>query len=167
MRQASAGAYGRSLLSKSTIETPGDSGRPRMCVLHSSVRQSEPEAREEVQPAWVVSLKQIDFPIALPFLELFFAAKRGGRGFVGLKPNQPLDLVSFGETGNEAVPVLPNSPPEVGSRADVKDPIGLLARDRRRTSILAAGMGPDLRRDGSVNRIDPIRSRRATAQRIP
>jgi hypothetical protein len=77
----------------------------------------------------IVSLKQIDFPIALPFLELFFAAKRGSGGFVGLKPNQPLDLVSFGEAGNELILVLSNTPPEVGSRADVKSSMGFAGEE--------------------------------------
>ena len=68
----------------------------------------------------VVVFKQIDLPVAFPFLELFFAAKCRGGGFVGLKPNEPLDAVPLGKAGNELVLVLPNAPLKVGSRADVK-----------------------------------------------
>ncbi len=78
---------------------------------------------------WVVAFKQIDFPVAFPFLELFFAAKRGGRGFMGLKPNQPLDLVSFRKAGDESVLVLPNAPPEIGSRTDVKGSVGFAGKE--------------------------------------
>lgn len=39
---------------------------------------------------------------------------------MNLKPNQPLDLVSFRETGNESFLVLPNAPREIGGRANVK-----------------------------------------------
>jgi hypothetical protein len=52
---------------------------------------------------WIVSFKQIDFPIAFPLLELFFAAKRGSRRIVSLKPNEPLDLVSLRKAGDESV----------------------------------------------------------------
>lgn len=68
----------------------------------------------------VVPLEQIDLPIALPLLELFFAAQRRGRSIVRLKPNQPLDLVSFRKAGDELVFVLPNPPRELRSRADIK-----------------------------------------------
>ena len=78
---------------------------------------------------WVVPFKQIDFPVAFPFLELLLAAKRGSRRFVGLKPNQPLDLVSFREAGNESVLVFPNPPREIGSRADVKGPVGFAGEE--------------------------------------
>jgi hypothetical protein len=79
------------------------------CVLIFSFRdwRLRSKARVEIQPVRVVALEQIDFPVALPFLELFFAAQHGSRRFVSLKPNQQLDLVSLGEAGTEAVLVLP------------------------------------------------------------
>jgi hypothetical protein len=48
---------------------------------------------------------------------------------VGLKLNEPLDLVSFRKAGNELVLVLPNTPPEVGSRADVKGAVGFAGEE--------------------------------------
>ena len=80
---------------------------------------SKLNAGVEVQPVWIVPFDQIDFPVAFPLLELFFTVQCCGRGFVSLKPNQPLDLVPFRESGNEAVFVLPNASREIGSRTDV------------------------------------------------
>lgn len=84
--------------------------------------------RIKVHPIRLVAFKQINFPVAFPFLELFLAAKRRSGGFVGSDSNQPLDLVSFRKAGNKPVLVLPDAPREIGSHSDVKGFIGLLAR---------------------------------------
>jgi hypothetical protein len=84
---------------------------------------SELEAQVKVQPMRVVPFEQIDFPVAFPFLELFFAAKRVGRIFVGLAPNQPIDPVPLGKAGNEFVPVLPNTPRQIRGRTDIESSV--------------------------------------------
>jgi hypothetical protein len=71
----------------------------------------------------VVAFEQIDFPVALPLFDLLLAAERGSRRLVNLKPNESIDLVALGEAGNEFILVLPNSPPEVGCRAEVEGSI--------------------------------------------
>lgn len=78
---------------------------------------------------WVVSLKQIDFPVAFPFLDLFLAVKRGSCGFVNLKPNGSFDLVPLGEAGNEPVLVFPNSPRKIGCQADVQGSVVLVGEE--------------------------------------
>jgi hypothetical protein len=67
----------------------------------------------------VIPFEEIDFPVAFPFLDLFLALKRGGRGFVNLKPHESFHIVPLGEAGNEPVLVLPNSPHEIGGCAYV------------------------------------------------
>jgi hypothetical protein len=90
--------------------------KPRhRCWVHSSVipgREQGERARNplirglggnlwvEIDPSRIAFLDQPDFPIPPPFLQLLLAGNRRRGIIIDSEPDQFVDRISFGETGN-------------------------------------------------------------------
>src|SRR3954467_4603145 len=95
---------------------------------------SQVQRRVEVDPVGVELLAQGDLPIAVPVLQLLFAADRLADVVVGLVPDEAVDIVLCREPWDDPVFVLEDAPTEVvrdtnieravlAARQDV-DPVG-------------------------------------------
>lgn len=66
------------------------------------------EIQIQILPFWVGRLNQIHLPIAIPLLDLSFAGSSRNDTFVYFKPNQLIDLVLSGKSGNDFRFVFPD-----------------------------------------------------------
>ena len=99
----------------------------------------------------VGGLDELDFPVALPVFQLFFA----GDGFDDLAmnfvPYQAVGFVLLGETGDEAFAVLPDAFDQVRRDPDVERAVGAAGQDVDVRGFVHAGhfaLSPE--REGSV-----------------
>jgi hypothetical protein len=77
----------------------------------------------------IVALDQIDLPLAVPALELLLAQDGGLHAAEHLEPDEAMDGVTPGETGNAIGAMLVKSAYKVGRYADVERAIGLAAQN--------------------------------------
>jgi hypothetical protein len=82
-----------------------------------SLRRQGPISRAElwrqgwikISPMRVFALDQIDFPVALPLLDLPFPGQRCLKAFMGFEPHKTVNAVFGGKAGDGPCFVLPNA----------------------------------------------------------
>src|ERR1700682_5992389 len=77
----------------------------------------------KINPPRIVALDQLDLPPPPPFLDLPLAARCRCHRFMRLEPDQPIDTVFGCEAGHRFGLMLPNSPNDIGSAADVESSV--------------------------------------------
>ena len=82
-------------------------------------RQAE-HGNGQVIPHGIVALDQFDLPIALPFLDPFFANDCVSDVIKGLDVNEAFDAVFFGEAGNESPTTLESPLSQVAGDTSVQ-----------------------------------------------
>ena len=79
----------------------------------------------KISPMRVFAFNQIDFPVALPLLDLSFPDQRCLKAFMGFEPHEPVNPVFRGKAGDSSCLVLPNAAREFEGRTDVKSAMRL------------------------------------------
>jgi hypothetical protein len=79
----------------------------------------------QVAPAGIVLLDQLDFPAAMPILQLFFPRNRFLRRCERFDMNQQVHAIFFDEFGTSAAAVLLEPSSKVTGDADVERPVWL------------------------------------------
>ena len=83
----------------------------------------------EVLPGWVLLFDEVEFPAAVPFFDLFFAADGVVDVVVGFEVDEGVDAVFVGEAGDQAGFVFFDSSAEVVGEADVEGSISSAGED--------------------------------------
>src|SRR5205823_7568130 len=78
----------------------------------------------QIDPMRVVALDQVEFPLALPFLDLLFPADRRLDRVVRLEPDQSIDTIARCEAGHRLTLVLEHAPDEIGGHPHIKCSMG-------------------------------------------
>ena len=101
----------------------------------------------KIGPMRVFAFDQIDFPVALPLLDLPFPDERCLKAFMAFEPHETVHAVFGGKAGDGACFVLPNAAREFEARTDVQRAVGLAGEEINKRPRADRYMGPCLRRD--------------------
>src|SRR5215471_513338 len=96
----------------------------------------------KISPVRVFAFNQIDFPVALPLLDLPFPDQRCLKAFMGFEPHETVHAVFGGKAGDGACFVLPNAAREFVGRTDVESPIGFSGEEIDERHRADRNMGP-------------------------
>jgi len=115
-------------LSASSLWVPAFAGMTRAGGTLRHGRQPEHCGREII-PHRVISLDEFDFPIALPFLNPFFADDGVTDVVKGLDVDETLNIVLLGESGNETLTMLENPLSQIAGDAGIKRAVASACED--------------------------------------
>src|SRR5262249_23173162 len=92
----------------------------RLCITLSSWNRD---------PLRIVALDQLDFPRALPFLDLALAPCSGRHALMRFEPYERIDAVFGGEATDHLCFMLPNPPNQIWRAPDVKRSVRFAGED--------------------------------------
>jgi hypothetical protein len=92
-------------------------------------KRLEAQSHRQIDPIRVVALDQIELPLTMPTLQLFFPQDRALHVAEHLVADEAVDLLAPGEPAGDALAVLPKALFEVGGYADVKRTARLAGED--------------------------------------
>lgn len=105
------------------------------------------QGRVKIGPMRIFAFNQIDFPVALPLLDLPFPDQCCLKALMGFEPHETVHAVFGGKAGDDACFVLPNATHEFEARTDVERPIRFSGEEIDERHRADQNMGPCLRRD--------------------
>ncbi len=89
----------------------------------------KPDGGCKVGPMRIVALDQVDLPLPVPALELLLAEDSGFHAAEHLEPDEAMDGVALGETGDAIGAMLIEPADKIGGHADIERAIGLAAQN--------------------------------------
>ncbi len=96
---------------------------------HARSNRLHPQRRRQIMPIGVLALDQIDFPLAMPALQLFFAACRSLHIAIHFEVHKTVNAIPFRETRNRVGAMLMQASDKVRRYANVERPIWLARQD--------------------------------------
>lgn len=89
----------------------------------------QPKLNRKINPFWVLTIDQIDFPLSAPVFKLFLARNRLLHPLKYLIVNKVADFVAGGEARYRIISVLPKSDDKIGSHTNIQRPIMSAGKD--------------------------------------
>ncbi|SEJ59482.1 hypothetical protein SAMN05428950_102141 [Sphingomonas sp. OV641] len=112
--------HGSRIKSGMTVSAAGRSCAATEGVLSSPTERRQADRWTKIVPKRVVSLDQLDLPVAAPAFEALFGHDRCGHRVGRIVPNESLDLVAISEASKRTFAMLNDATEQVGCHADVQ-----------------------------------------------